>query len=187
VDTVRPGTPFEHADLFWALRGGGGNFGIVTSFRFRAHPLTHVVEGRLTYDLVQAPAVMRAYRAFAPSAPDELTAVLSVTARERRPALSLHIVFAGDAASAAPILRTLRGFVKAQTDTIAPVSYLKFKRANPGTLPGLPSTVRAGFLPDLSDEVIDALSGVAAGMPPTVLLAPEEGRIPWIVAKWRLD
>ncbi len=58
-----------HPDLFWALRGGGGNFGVVTSFLFRAHPVTTVFAGPVFWDIADAPAVMRAFRDFQPTAP----------------------------------------------------------------------------------------------------------------------
>ncbi|MBF9239918.1 FAD-binding oxidoreductase [Hymenobacter sp. BT683] len=62
----------ENADLFWALRGGGGNFGIVTSFLFRSHPISTVQAGPMLWELRDAPAVMRWYRDFIKTAPDEL-------------------------------------------------------------------------------------------------------------------
>jgi FAD/FMN-containing dehydrogenase len=62
----------DNADLFWALRGGGGNFGVVTKFRFRLHPVDIVVGGPTFWPLEQAPEVMRFYREFLPAAPREL-------------------------------------------------------------------------------------------------------------------
>ena len=62
----------SHPDLFWALRGGGGNFGVVTSFVFQAHPVSEVYAGPIFWDADDAPAVMRAYRDFLPTAPEEL-------------------------------------------------------------------------------------------------------------------
>lgn len=62
----------ENADLFWALRGGGGNFGVVTSFLFRAHPVSMVHGGPIFWEARHARAVMRAYRDFLPDAPEEL-------------------------------------------------------------------------------------------------------------------
>jgi FAD/FMN-containing dehydrogenase len=64
----------EHDDLFWALRGGGGNFGIVTSFEFRAQPVHTVLGGLLVYPRQAAIDVIRHFRDFMHSAPDELTA-----------------------------------------------------------------------------------------------------------------
>ena len=62
----------ENPDLFWALRGGGGNFGVVTSFLFQAHPVKMVYAGPIFWDAKDAVAVMRAYRDFLPEAPEEL-------------------------------------------------------------------------------------------------------------------
>jgi FAD/FMN-containing dehydrogenase len=62
----------EHADLFWALRGGGGNFGVVTSFVFRLHPLPHLTAGPMLWPLERSAEVLRWYREFLPQAPDAL-------------------------------------------------------------------------------------------------------------------
>jgi hypothetical protein len=62
----------EHPDLFWALRGGGGNFGVVTSFLFQAHPVKMVYAGPIFWEATHAKSVMRAYRDFLPTAPEEL-------------------------------------------------------------------------------------------------------------------
>lgn len=64
--------PTQHSDLFWALRGGGGNFGVVTSFLFRTHPVAAVYAGPIFWDATHAGAVMRAYRDYLPEAPEEL-------------------------------------------------------------------------------------------------------------------
>jgi hypothetical protein len=156
----------QNQDLFWALRGGGGNFGVVTSFRFRAHPITEVVAGRLVYDLSKAPAVMRGYRDFARSAPDEITCGFTFADVQHAPALILNLVYVGDAASAAPILHTVRSFAKPKADTIAPVPYHQFHLASPGPPPGFPSTVRGAFLSDLPEDLIEAVTSLAAEVPP---------------------
>jgi FAD/FMN-containing dehydrogenase len=66
-------SPKEHPDLFWAIRGGGGNFGVVTSFLFQAHPVRMVYAGPIFWDAAQhGAAVMKAYRDFLPTAPEEL-------------------------------------------------------------------------------------------------------------------
>ena len=156
----------ENADLFWALKGGGGNFGVVTSFLFRAYPLTQVIAGHLIYDVTQAPIVMRAYREYALSVPDALSTGLTFTVLKDGPVFLIHAVYAGDEASAAPVLRSLRKLAKPKADTISPVSYLAFKNAKAGPPPGFPSTVRDAFLRDLPDEVIDAISEVGARIPP---------------------
>lgn len=68
----------ENSDLFWALRGGGGNFGVVTSFLFRLHPVDTVICGPTLWDIEQAPAVMRWYREFLPNAPEDLNGFLAL-------------------------------------------------------------------------------------------------------------
>ena len=71
-------SPSRSADLYWGLRGGGGNFGIVTSFLFRAHPVKLVFAGPVFWDLDHARTVMRAYRAFLPDAPEDLGAFVGL-------------------------------------------------------------------------------------------------------------
>lgn len=71
---LRKASATEHPDLFWALRGGGGNFGVVTAFEFRLHPVTRVLGGMVIYPLDQAAAVLRFYRDFCPTLPDEAEA-----------------------------------------------------------------------------------------------------------------
>jgi FAD/FMN-containing dehydrogenase len=68
----------EHPDLFWSLRGGGGNFGVVTSFLFQAHPVDTVYAGPIFWEATHAQAVMRAYRDFLPTAPEELGAFVGL-------------------------------------------------------------------------------------------------------------
>ncbi len=70
--TLVTASPALHADLFWALRGGGGNFGVVTSFLFHAHPVGTVYGGPIFWDAAHAKPVMRAYRNYLPEAPEEL-------------------------------------------------------------------------------------------------------------------
>lgn len=68
----------KNADLFWALRGGGGNFGVVTSFLFRLHPVGNVFAGPIAWDQAHAPTIMKRYRAFLPAAPEELGAFVGL-------------------------------------------------------------------------------------------------------------
>ena len=75
----------RHPDLFWALRGGGGNFGVVTSFLFRPHPVKMVFAGPIFWDVEHASEIMRAYRDFLPKAPEELGPFLGPQDRAIRP------------------------------------------------------------------------------------------------------
>ena len=62
----------QNQDLFWAVRGGGGNFGVVTSFTFRLHPVSTVMAGPIFYAVEDAPAVMKAYEQFITTAPEDI-------------------------------------------------------------------------------------------------------------------
>jgi FAD binding domain/Berberine and berberine like len=156
----------ENSDLFWALRGGGGNFGIVTSFLFRAYPVTTILAGHLLYNLKQTPDILRAYSDFAPTASDDLNAGFSFSRDKTGPVFSLDVEYFGDATSAEPLLRKLRSFGKPVTDTIRAISYIEYKNGSSGPPPGFSSTARTGFLPQLKDDVIEAITAIGANVPP---------------------
>ena len=95
----------SHPELFWALRGGGGNFGVVTTFTYRLHPLPSVVGGMVLYPAAQAAAVLHVYREFVTSSPDELTTMASFftapslptvpAAVQGQPVLAIAVCYAG--------------------------------------------------------------------------------------------
>src|SRR5262249_55433970 len=86
----------ENADLFWALRGGGGNFGIVTSFRYRLHPVgPTVIGGAVMYAYEDALKVLRHFRDFASSAPDTLTAYACLICDGDRPVVAIAACYVG--------------------------------------------------------------------------------------------
>ena len=114
-------TAETHPNLFWALRGGGGNFGIVTSFLFRAHPVAAVLGGLIVHPRDQAVAVLRHYRDFMASAPDELTAYAGllctpdgIVRRRRDPARDA----VAPSAEGARILKPLREFGAPLADAV---------------------------------------------------------------------
>jgi FAD/FMN-containing dehydrogenase len=95
----------RHPDLFWACRGGGGgNFGIATSFRFRTHPLRRITTMRLDWDWPSAAGVMRSWQAWAPKAPDALWANCRFGGNANGNQVSVTIVFLGNQAELAPLL-----------------------------------------------------------------------------------
>src|SRR5262249_21616964 len=90
---LRTASATEHADLFWALRGGGGNFGVATSFEYRVHPIAPLVTGGLVMSpLARAREVLRFYRELMASAPDELTAVAGFLSAPPAPFVPPHLV-----------------------------------------------------------------------------------------------
>ena len=120
---VLTASPLENEDLFWALRGGGGNFGVVTSFEFKAHPVHTVLGGLLLYPRDAAFDVIRHFRDFIESAPDELTAyaaLLHAPMARRSSASSRATVarFPGER-----VLQPLRTFGSPILDTIQPMPF----------------------------------------------------------------
>jgi FAD/FMN-containing dehydrogenase len=119
----------RESDLFWALRGGGGNFGVVTQFSFRAHPVSSVQAGPVLYDLADAADVLRWYREFLPAQPRALTGFFAFLAVPPGPPFpeELHLrnvcgvvwCYAGEDDS--PALREARSFGKPLLDGVAPV------------------------------------------------------------------
>jgi FAD/FMN-containing dehydrogenase len=86
----------EHSDLFWGVRGGGGNFGIVTAFEYQLHPVGPVLAGKVVYPLAQAREVLRFYREYTSQAPDELTVSASlITTPDGVPAVSITLCYCG--------------------------------------------------------------------------------------------
>ena len=112
----------ENPDLFWAIRGGGGNFGIATSFEYRLHPLSVVFAGVLTYPLSDARAMLSFYRDFMADAPDELQALAALT-RNGEPLLNLVVCFSGDLNDGERAIRPLLTHVNPVRDTVRPRAY----------------------------------------------------------------
>jgi hypothetical protein len=160
----------EHPDLFWALRGGGGNFGVVTSFEFRLHAVgPTVLAGPIFWDATDAREVLRFYRDFVRDAPDELgTVVRFGTAPPLRvipddlhwrPVMMVGACYAGPIEDGEQVLRPLRAFRPPLLDLVGQTSYVGFQSA-------LDSTVVHGWnyywksthLPELRDDLIDVIA-----------------------------
>jgi len=158
----------ENPDLFWALRGGGGNFGIVTDFTIQAHQLPQVVGGTLVFDLGQAPNVLKAWRDILSSTPDQLSMLAQFFARPEFPggaAMGIRVCYAGSPESAEPWMRKLRALGNPLADTITPKTYLAFQATSPVAPKGWYNSIRAGFIRDLDDELIEGLPALTAGGP----------------------
>jgi FAD/FMN-containing dehydrogenase len=160
----------EHPDLFWALRGGGGNFGVVTSFQFALHAVgPTVMAGPVFWGAEDTVDVLRFYRDFAADAPDELGSVVRLgtipplpvipEALHWRPAVAVVCCYAGSVDDGERAVRALRRFGTPLVDLLSPSPYAAFQAA-------LDDTVRHGWhyywkaasLPDLSDGAIAAIA-----------------------------
>jgi FAD/FMN-containing dehydrogenase len=158
----------RHPDLFWALRGGGGNFGVVTSLEFRLYPVAQVYAGTAYFPFSRAARVLAHYRDWAAGAPDELgtalllrrmpaTADVPEPLRGRR-VLAVRGLYAGDAAAAERALRPLRDVAGPPLlDDFRTMSY-----PETGTIGGTPP-MHLDLLDRLPDAVLDTLVGVIDG------------------------
>lgn len=174
-------------DLYWAIRGGGGNFGVVTSFAFRCHPVSMVQAGPVLYDLADAPELLRWYREFLPPQADELSgffAFLSVPPGPPFPE-ELHLrkvagivwCYAGEDDS--PALREARSWGKPLLDGVAPVPLPAWNSAFDAVYgPGDQWYWRGDFIDAISDAAIDVHVRYAEAMPTwksTMHLYPVDG------------
>ena len=171
----------ENADLFWALRGGGGNFGIVTSFRYRLHDVGPMIMGGLVmHPFPRAAEVLRFYNQFMKTAPDDLVAAAAMmTAPDGSKACGIVVAYPGDLAEGERLVAPIKQFGPPVLDMIGPVPYLAqqslLEQAMP---PNLLNYWKAEFVAEVSDDVIgiavDAFSRVPSPVS-SILLFPIRG------------
>jgi len=162
---LRKADATENPDLFWALRGGGGNFGVVTGFEFRLHPVEQVLGGLVLYPLDQAAEVLRFYRGFCATLPDEAEAyAVLLTSPDGVPVLALLLGYNGPLAAGEQILAPARRFGRPMADLVGPMSYgaRQLLIDDPNATHGLHRYWRAAFTEQLSDELIDILVEAAS-------------------------
>jgi FAD/FMN-containing dehydrogenase len=151
----------ENPDLFWGVRGGGGNFGIVTSFAFRLHPISTVLAGFVLYPLTQAREVFCVYRECVAAAPDELTAaVLITTWSNGTPAIAVVVCHSGDLAVGERLVQPVRNLGAPIVDTIRRTSYAELQTTFDATNPPGPWYYRTGYFTGekvLGDDFVDLL------------------------------
>lgn len=157
----------NNADLFWALRGGGGNFGIVTSFVFNAHPVSTVYGGATFWSVEQARQIMRWYREFLPAAPEELSCFLGLKAVPStepfprdiwgRRICALVSCYNGPIEDGERILAPVRQeFPNILLDFMGPMKFPALQAMFDGLLPkGMQWYWKGDFVRDLPDEAID--------------------------------
>ncbi|HEY2016426.1 MAG TPA: BBE domain-containing protein, partial [Bryobacteraceae bacterium] len=163
--SVRTVNGDEHPDLYWALRGGGGNFGAVVSFEYQLYPITTVLAGMLVHPLERAVEVLRFYRDFVNTAPDELIVYAAVlTTPDGMNVLSLVPCYSGDNLDeGARILEPLRKFGPPLADLIAPTAYIAWQQAlDPACPYGIQSYWKSNYFGALSDDAIDTFVSYAS-------------------------
>ncbi len=149
----------EHADLFWGLRGGGGNFGIATSLEYRLHEVGPVLGGVLIYPLERAKEIFRIYRDVTSAAPDELTmdAILA-TLPDGTQAAAVLACYAGPIAEGERLLSPLRSSGPLLDDQLSPMPYVAVQSIVENFNPaGMRNYWKSDYMTHLSDDAIDLL------------------------------
>jgi FAD binding domain/Berberine and berberine like len=158
----------EHDDLFWALRGGGGNFGVVTAFEYRLHALgPTIVGGLVLHPYAAARGVLKFFRSFLSTAPDALTVAAAIlTGPDGQKACALACAYAGPVDEGQQAVQPIKAFGPPVMDMIGPLPYVAqqglLEQASP---PGLRNYWKAEFIEDLSDAFIDAWVDAYADVP----------------------
>jgi hypothetical protein len=157
----------ENEDLFWGIRGGGGNFGVVTSFEYRLHPVGPVLAGGLRYPAAKARDVLRFYHEFASGCPDELsTSALLGRAPDGSLVAGITVCYCGAIEEGERVLRPLRAFGSPLEDGIRPMAYTALQSApDEGFSPGQQHYWKSSNLEHLSDEAIEVMVRLVKEMP----------------------
>ncbi|MFC4908683.1 FAD-binding oxidoreductase [Actinomadura gamaensis] len=162
----------ENPDLFWALRGGGGNFGVVTAFEFAAHPTTDIHYGKITFPAAELPSVLHGWADYLRTAPAEITSVINFAnpfAGGPEAPVEVFVAFDGDdAESAAAAIDPIRKLGTVTSDDIALKPYRETLVDGMAPPPGIRLVTRSAFVENESvPDVLEILTeiGSAAGAP----------------------
>jgi FAD/FMN-containing dehydrogenase len=160
----RTASATENPDLFWALRGGGGNFGAVTSLQYRLHPVTETLSGLVIYPLDQGRDVMRFYREFCATLPDEAEAFAAILTHDGQPVVAMVLGYNGSVEKGEKVLAPARQFGKPIADLVGPMPYGVRQTLidDPLAKHGLHRYWRSAFVDELSDGLIDEMLNGAA-------------------------
>jgi hypothetical protein len=166
----------QNQDLFWALRGGGGNFGVVTSFTFNLHPISMIYGGPMLYELSESEDVMKWYRELIKDAPDDLNGFFAFLTVPPGPPFPEHLhlkkmcgvvwSYTGSLEDGEEIFKPIRAFKTPALDFVGPIPLPALQTLFDGLLPtGLQWYWRADFVNELSDEAIAKHISFAEAMP----------------------
>ena len=158
----------EHPDLFWALRGAGHNFGVVTSFEYRLHPVGPlVVGGMVLHPFDRAAEVLRFYREFTAAQPDELTTYAGIlTGPDGNLVVALIPCYVGDLEAGERALAPLRSFGAPVADMVAPITYVAQQSLTADAFPyGRQSYWKSSVLHEITDAAIETIIEYAGRIP----------------------
>ncbi len=156
----------QNQDLHWGVRGGGGNFGVVTSFDYRLHPVGHVLAGAVTYPASRLRDMLRFYREFTSAAPDELSVQIGTVPIPGQPGPWIALCWCGDLKAGEKALKPLRSLGRPVKSSIQPKPYVEMQALFGETdVEKAGSAVRSNFLRGLSDEAIEVIVANVANAP----------------------
>jgi hypothetical protein len=157
----------EHADLFWGLRGGGGNFGVVTSLEYRLHSVSTVLAGIVAYPFARARAAVRLFRDLTSNAPDELaSAVVAITLPDGTPVVGMVVCYNGLVSEGERVLKPLKVLGPPLMDQIGPMPYTTAQKLIDGFYPsGFQNYWKSSLLKEIGDEAIDTMEAYCARRP----------------------
>lgn len=150
----------ENSDLFWAVRGGGGNFGIITSFKYQLHSVGPIVlGGSVIHSFEKAKEVLKFYYSYSSVAPDELcTDLLILTSDDGKPVISINVCYIGELEEGENILRSVKEFGSPLEDSIRPVEYSVLQSAGDYVYPPGPRYYwKSHFMKEISEDAIDRI------------------------------
>jgi len=150
----------ENPDLHWAIRGGGGNFGVVTAFKYQLHPFDpQIFGGNIVYPFEQAKDVLLFFAQYSESLPDEANVeLLATVSPEGKRTLGLEVCYAGDHKEAEKVFAPLRAFGKPLSDDIGPMAYATMQTGIDGIMHhGLLNYLKSGYLSEIIPAAIDAI------------------------------
>lgn len=163
----------EHSELFWALRGGGGNFGVATRFTFQATPVDALVGGHVRFDASEVPAVLRAWRDIVRGAPEGFNSSLMLMPAlmpEMPAGPMLAVALQGTEEQLRTLLDPMLTLSSVGEITLGPIAYVDLLEEAPPGRPPFLFVGGNGFVPDLSDEALDAVAAAYAREVPTMVL-----------------
>ena len=159
----------SNPDLFWAIRGGGGNFGVVTALEYQLHPVGEVLSGALTYPAGSIAELLQAFTRFLVGAPDEMDAFAQLFPSERGHRLKIDLCYCGDPQIGNDLLRPLRA-LKPQDDSVKIMSYLEAQSAGGFLQTAVAHFQTNLFLRELGEPAIEAITTAINHAPATCKL-----------------
>lgn len=163
----------ENEDLFWGIRGGSGNFGVVTSIEYRLHEVGPVYGGAIFFPAAKAREVLRLWREFCEESPDEVVNQALGGTLEGTPVVGLAACYCGPVAKGEEVLRPFKKFAQPFADMLGPMTYVQIQSMfEPFFPPGRLVYTKSNFLRSLGDEVIENVAEVAGKSPSPYTFAP---------------